>query len=65
MTVSLCVSVLVQLLVELQSDVAFRFVLDEIHKQVKRNTSVHLHMQTQQRPRHLKLCVTSSIILTG
>lgn len=39
--VRLCVSVLVQLLLELQSEVSYRFVLDEITNQVG-----HTHLQT-------------------
>lgn len=40
----LCLSVLVQLLLELRSEVAFGFVLDEIHKQVRKN-HMYRHME--------------------
>lgn len=60
----LCVSVLVQLLVELQSEVSFRFVLDEIHKQV-RETLLFIYTCRHRNTLNLLKCVSSSIIFSG
>ena len=45
--VFVCVSVLVQLLLELQSELSYRFVLEEIHKQVRQT---HLEKHARSSP---------------
>lgn len=54
----LCVPVLFQLLLELQSEMSYRFVLDEIHKQVRQthlqiDRETHLLIYTCSHRTHL------------
>lgn len=74
--VRLRVSVLVQLLLELKSELSHRFVLDEMHKQVRdtftdseRRAPARLHTQAREHAQHLSIlnstCVTSSTSSQG